>query len=98
MSESQPLVSFAGLQLSLPLTPRKNAGFSHLAIRGANQWSYALETKVFDNDNRITGGYGEVPNLGASMAQTFNRDRNTSNYYEGNLGRVKDAFIKLSAD
>ena len=98
MSDTQPLVSFAGLQLSLPLAPRKNAGFAHLDIRGANQWSYALETKILDTNNRLTGGYGEVPNLGASMAQTFNRDRNTSNYYEGNLGRIKDAFIKLSAD
>ena len=98
MSEAEPLVSFAGLQISLPLTPRKNAGFEHLSIRGSNQWSYTVETKVFDTDNRITGGYGEIPSIGASMEQMLNRDRNTTNYYESNRGRIKNAFSLLTSD
>lgn len=98
MSEAEPLVSFAGLQISVPLTPRKNAGFSNLSLRGSNQWSYTVETKIFDTNNIITGGYGEVPSVGASMEQVLNRDRNTTNYYESHRGRLKNAFINLAAD
>lgn len=98
MSEADKLVSFAGLQISLPLTPRKNTGFSHFSVRGSNQWSYTVETKVFDEDNIITGGFGEVPTIGASIAQSFNRDRNSSAYYQSQQARLKDAFVKLAGD
>jgi hypothetical protein len=98
MTESAPLVSFAGLQLSIPITPRVNKGMHHLALRGANQWTYTLETRVFDRENLLTGGYGEVPRMGDNLVQTFNRDRNSTRYLESSLMRAKSAFNELSAD
>jgi hypothetical protein len=98
MTESSPLVSFAGLQFSIPITPRVNKGMQHLALRGTNQWTYTLESRVFDRENLLTGGYGEVPRLGDSLIQNFNRDRNSTRYLESSLIRAKSAFNELSAE
>jgi len=97
MTETSPLVSFAGIQFSIPLTPRQNRGMENVALRGVNQWTYTLETKVFDKDNRITGGYGEIPKVGDSLMQYFNRDRTSTRYLESGLIRAKSAFNELSA-
>ena len=98
MTESAPLVSFAGLQFSIPITPRVNKGLEHFALRGTNQWTYTLESRVFERENLLTGGYGEVPRIGDSLIQTFNRDRNSTRYLESSLIRAKSAFNDLSAE
>ena len=96
MTGSSPLVSFAGLQISIPITPRINKGMENLAVRGTNQWTYTLESRVFDKTNLLTGGYGEIPRIGDSLVQTFNRDRNSTRYLESSLIRAKSAFNELS--
>ena len=98
MTESQPLVSFAGIQFAIPFTPRENKSLEHLGVRGVSQWTYSLETKVLEKDNIITGGYGEVPKVGDSLVMTFNRDRNSSRYYDTNMGRMKNAYVNLGND
>ena len=95
MTDSQPLVSFAGVQLSIPFTPRENKSFEHFGFRGVSQWTYSLETKVLEKDNIITGGYGEVPRVGDSLVMTLNRDRNSSRYYDTNIGRMRNAYLIL---
>lgn len=98
MTDSSPLVSFAGIQFSIPITPRVNQGSEHFALRGSNQWTYNLESRVFNRENLLTGGYGEVPRVGDSLLQTFNRDRNSTRYLESSLIRAKSSFNELSAD
>jgi hypothetical protein len=66
-----------------------------LGVRGVSQWTYSLETKVLEKDNIITGGYGEVPKVGDGLAMTLNRDRNSTRYYDTNLGRIKNAYVSL---
>lgn len=92
LTEADPLVSFAGIQFSIPLTPRKNTGMEYFSVRGGSQWTYTIESRIFDKDNRITVGPGEIPKIGDPLVQTFNRDRNTTQYYESNIGRIKNAF------
>lgn len=98
MTETSPLVSFAGLQFSIPFTPRENKSLKHLSVRGSSQWTYTLESRIFEKENRISGGYGEIPKMGESLAQTFNRDRNSTPYLENNLGRIKNAYVNLGTD
>jgi len=98
MTESKPLVSFAGVQFSIPFTPRENKSLEYLGLRGVSQWTYSLETKIFERENFITGGYGEVPKVGDSLVTTFNRDRNSNRYYGTNLGRMKNAYVNLGND
>ena len=96
MGEAQPLVSFAGIQFITPLSGRKSSGFEHFALRGGNQWTYTIESKINANDKRLTAGYGEIPKIGDPLAQTFTRDRNSSAYYESSTGRIKNAFVNLT--
>jgi hypothetical protein len=96
MAETSPLVSFAGIQVSLPFTPRENKGGENLAFRGVSQWVYGVETKVLEKDNYVTGGFGEVPKMGDSLVMTFNRDRNSTRYYEANLARLQNAYSALA--
>jgi len=93
MSEAAPLVSFAGLQISLPFTPRVNKSFEFFNLKGSSQWSYTIETKILEKDNYIVGGFGEVPKMGESLVQTFNRDRNSTRYFEAGLMRLRSAFL-----
>ena len=93
MTEIMPLVSFAGLQISLPFTPRVNKSFEYFNLRGSSQWSYTIETKILEKDNYIVGGFGEVPKMGESLVQTLNRDRNSTRYFETNLLRLRGAFL-----
>ncbi len=98
MTETGPLVSFAGLQFVIPFTPRQNKSFEHLSLRGVSQWTYTLESRILAKENLLTGGYGEVPKIGDSLVQTFNRDRNSTQYLESNMGRIKNAYVNLSGD
>jgi len=95
MAPQEPLVSFAGFQIQLPLTPRSNTGFSHLAVRGTSQWSYAVESKILEKDNRITPGFGVIPRAGDSLAQWLNRDRIGLAYLNGSLQRLRNAYWSL---
>jgi hypothetical protein len=56
-----------------------------------------IESNINANDNRLTAGYGEIPKMGDPLVQTFNRDRNTSVYFESNTGRITNGFINLTA-
>ena len=49
-----------------------------------------------DKTNALTSGYGEIPKTGDPLVQTFNRDRNSTAYYEGSMGRIKNAFVNLA--
>jgi len=95
MAEKLPLVSFAGIQISLPITQRSNKGFENLTVRGTSQWTYSLESRILSKENLLTGGFGELPKLGESLITTFNRDRNSTHYFDMNLLRVRDAYLNL---
>jgi hypothetical protein len=94
MNNNRPTVSFAGLQFTLPLTTRFNKSQDFL-IKGADQWSYSVESKVFAKDNIITGGYGTIPYVGESLSQIMNRDRNSVAYYENNINRIRSAYLEF---
>jgi hypothetical protein len=98
LGSGTPVVSFAGLQISIPITPRSNPGISYAGLQGTSQWNYSFETKILEKDNRLTAGYGTIPSFGDSLATTLNRDRATTQYLRDNNWRVKNAFVNLTAD
>jgi hypothetical protein len=95
MNDAQPLVSFAGFQIQIPLTPRYAPGFRHFDLRGSNQWNYSAESKVLEKDNIITTGYGVVPRIGDSLIQFMNRDRLGVDYLNRSLPRLRQAFSDI---
>jgi hypothetical protein len=96
MSDGSPSVAFAGLQINIPITPRSNPGNRYVGLQGVSQWSYSFETKILEEDNRLTAGYGSIPTLGESLSTTLNRDRSSTQYFRDNSWRVKNAFVNLT--
>jgi len=96
MPEAPREVSFAGIQLALPLTPRYSAGWKHFAMRGNESWSYAIESKVLENDNLLTSGYGEIPRFGEHLSRWMNQDRLSTDYFESQLPKMRQASSELT--
>ena len=58
VSEGLPVVRFAGFRIYYPLGPARSTDLGPLAVRGADNWNWGIETKVGAKDNNITPGYG----------------------------------------
>ena len=98
MPDGTPKASFAGLQFTIPLTPRRSIGYENVGLRGVNQWTYSLESRIFNRENLLTAGYGEIPRFGENLPQIFNRDRNGQSYLKDERWRMKNAFHDLSQE
>ena len=72
---AMPRTKFAGFEISFPLGPRESGFIGPLNVRGQDQFSLGLETKVGANDNYITSGYGAVPGLRHGLADITDQDR-----------------------
>jgi len=92
MSENEPLVSFAGFQMQVPLTFRRQAGFELFGLRGTNMWTYSVESKILEKDNKITPGYGVVPRIGDGLSQWLNRDRIGTEYLNQQMPRLRESY------
>lgn len=68
---------FIGIGFSIPLNMSKSMKKTYgVQVKGIEQWTYMLETKLGDTDNNITLGYGTEPILYHNLDQAyFNRDR-----------------------
>lgn len=98
MQDGTPIASFAGLQFTIPFTPRRNTGFENFGLRGVNQWTYGLESRIFNRENLLTPGYGEIPRFGENLPQLFNRDRGGNAYLREEHWRLKNSFNELSQE
>lgn len=56
--EGLPIVRFAGFRIYYPLGPARSTDIGLLAVRGADNWNWGIETKVGAKVNYITPGYG----------------------------------------
>jgi len=92
MPDGAPTVSFAGIQFTIPITPRRNTGYEHFGLRGVNQWTYTMESRIFNRENLLTPGYGEIPRLGENLQQIFNRDRSGYHYLTAETWRIRNSF------
>jgi hypothetical protein len=95
MPYQDSVVSFAGFELSIPLTPRVSNLFERFNVRGTSQYNYSAESKILDTNNSLTGGMGVVPNLGDNLLVLSNRDRTADAYYEARRERLRLAYSEL---
>lgn len=85
--------TFAGIELVIPLTPRKDMNPGNYAqFTGASRWAYGLATKV-GGTNFINTSQGILPGA-AVLDQTFNADRSGVEYFEQNMARIRSAASK----
>ena len=53
-----PKTAFAGFQVNFPLGPNRAAKLGPVTLRGRDEFSLGLTSKVQERDNRLTYGYG----------------------------------------
>ena len=94
---TQPLASFAGLSVTLPLTPRIATGWRYAGVRGTPAYSYGFETRMKNAVNYVGEGYGVFPAIGDSIGLIFNRDRMGDAYLSTQTWRLRDAARQMVA-
>lgn len=91
--EGAPTRQFVGLELSLPIGPRRDPTFGrHLQVGGTPRFAHAKETLVRDpaGNNAVRPGFG-LPPPTPSLDAAFNSDRAGLVYFEDNIRRIRDA-------
>ena len=89
-------VQVGGVQISIPLTPRRDMKPSVVQVKGSNEWSYAQETKIVapGNANSVNTSIGLDPQMGYNLERVYyNRDRLSEEYIRRNLPRLRDAYM-----
>ena len=89
-------VQMGGVQISIPLTLRRDMKPSVVQVKGSNEWSYAQETKIVTpgNTNSVNTSIGLDPQMGYNLERVYyNRDRLTEEYIRRHLPRLRDAYL-----
>jgi hypothetical protein len=80
-----------GIELSLPLTPRKDMSPTYpVQVVGNPRWSYGIETVVRESSNVLNTTQGVGANV-SMLDRTFNFDRAGLTYFEDNMPRIRSA-------
>ncbi|MDB6078965.1 MAG: hypothetical protein JWO82_2712, partial [Akkermansiaceae bacterium] len=82
--------NMAGLELSVPLGPRRDMNPSWFQVTGTPRFSHSIETVVGGGPNAVTTGYGVLPPV-PTLDAVHNSDRSGLAYFEDNLHRVREA-------
>ena len=90
--EGQPVRQFVGVELSLPLGPRRDiAPLGPLRVSATPRFATGVETTVREaRGNPVRLGHGALPPA-PTLDATFNSDRAGLRYLEDNLRRIRDA-------
>ncbi|MDB5900755.1 MAG: hypothetical protein JWP41_4357 [Ramlibacter sp.] len=82
--------NMAGLEISVPIGPRRDMNPSLFQVTGTPRFSHYVETMVGAGANAVTTGYGVLPPV-PSLDAVHNSDRSGLVYFEDNLHRVREA-------
>jgi len=91
-TETKEHVQVAGVQIALPLTPRRDMKPYLLRVRGSDEWGYAQETKIVSvaGTNFLNTSIGVNPQVAYNLERVFyNRDRLTEDYIRKHLLRLR---------
>jgi hypothetical protein len=94
---SNEQVQMGGIQFAFPLTPRRDMKPYPVQLKGADDWSYALDTKIVSGavKNSIATSIGVNPQPPFNLEHLFfNRDRLSEPYIRKNLLRMRDAYLR----
>jgi hypothetical protein len=93
---TQENVQVGGVQIAFPLTPRRDMKPYPVQLKGADDWSYALETKIASSGekNSVATSIGVNPQPPFNLEHVFfNRDRLSEPYIRKHLLRIRDAYL-----
>ena len=96
-------VTFAGFNLSFPLTPRKAMNPDFFQVKGASQYGFNLGTPVGRKDNYIVGSNGvpiyikalvDAPVVSFLATDVLDHDRMNLSYIPEHLDRIRYAYLR----
>jgi hypothetical protein len=87
---NSPAVTVAGLQLSVPIGPRRDMNPRFFQVTGTPRFAHGIETKVGGSNNALAIGTGAFPPV-PSLDALYNSDRASLLYFEDSLPRLRDA-------
>jgi len=86
---------FISLSVSIPLTLWRDMKPGYVQLRGTDQFTYALQTRIGNSHNNLNTGMGSSINLQHSLArQYYNDDRMSPGYFKENVYRLRNAYLK----
>ncbi|MGR5341963.1 YjbH domain-containing protein [Vibrio astriarenae] len=86
--------SFAGLNIALPLSFRKDMAPDPIQIRGIEQWTWGYRTMVRNSMNFLDGSLVQEVDLQNKIDRNYyNRDRLSASYINANIERLRDAYL-----
>jgi hypothetical protein len=94
-------VTFAGFNVSFPLTPRKAMSPDFFQVKGASQYGFNLGTPVGRTDNYIVGSNGvpiyikalvDAPVVSFLATDVLDHDRMNMSYIPEHLDRIRYAY------
>ncbi len=83
--------AFAGFSITMPIGPKESYSVGPVTIRGRDQYSLGLETKVQEKDNYIEPGYGLFP----TIRHGLNTD--VGDYGRGDVASIEANLHRLVA-
>ena len=91
-------VNAAGVEFAFPLTPRRDTAIGPLQLRGADRFSYGVQSVVGQKTtNYLTPWFGRFAPVPMGLGATVdNADRGGQAYLDSNLARVREAWRSLS--
>lgn len=86
---------FVSLSVSLPLTFWRDMKPRYLQVRGTDQFTHSVQTRVGKSHNNLNTGLGGSIDLQHSLArQYYNDDRISTSYFEEKQSRLRNAYLR----
>ena len=85
---------FLTLNMSIPLTPWQDMKPGYLKIRGIDQFSYGLQTRIQENHNILNNGLGGSNLLQHNLTREYQgQGRLTSSYFYSNINKLRNSYL-----
>lgn len=89
--ENAPTRQFVGIQLSVPIGPRRDMNPGWVQVTGTPRFTHGVETTVREaGSNPARTGFGVAPPV-TTLESAVNSDRAGLLYFEDNVRRIRDA-------
>ncbi|WP_245597677.1 YjbH domain-containing protein [Psychromonas aquimarina] len=86
---------FVTLALAVPLTLWRDMSPGYVQVRGIDQFTYAVQTRVGEEHNNLGTGLGADIGLQHNLSRQYNnRDRMSAVYFEENSQRLRNAYLR----
>ncbi|MFT5881262.1 MAG: hypothetical protein ACI86X_002401, partial [Moritella sp.] len=93
--ESDESEQFLLLAVSVPLTLWRDMKPGYLQLRGTDQFTYAVQTRIRESHNNVNSGLGASIQLQHSLSrQYYNNARMSPGYFFANVYRLRNAYLK----